>query len=400
MTILIADSFSEAGRAALQQAGHTVVFEPGLKGGALTSALAEHEPNVLIVRSTKVTAEDLDASPDLELIVRAGAGYDTIDVESASRCGIFIANCPGKNAAAVAELAFGLMLSLDRRIPDNVSEAREGRWNKGAFTKAQGVKGRTLGLIGMGNIGKEMAVRARAFGMHVIAWSRSLTDEAAAEMGICREVNPIDVARESDVISVHVAATPETQGLIGQDFMAAMRPGSLLINTARASVMDEAAVAKAMDEKNIRVATDVPADEPAGKEGEWLHPLVGHPNFYITHHIGASTDQATVAIGDEAVRVVLTYADTGLVENCVNLADQSPATHLLTVRHLDKVGVLASVLDAAREADWNVQEMENLIFAGAEAACARIRFDGRPDAEALRRINEQPDVLNATIIAL
>ena len=292
------------------------------------------------------------------------------------------------------------MLSLDRRIPDNVSKARGGRWNKGAFTKAQGVKGRTLGLIGMGSIGREMAVRGRAFGMHVIAWSRSLTDEAAAEMGIRREVRPIDVAREADVISVHVAATPETKGLIGEDFLAEMRPGTLLINTARASVMDEAAVAKAMDEKNIRVATDVPADEPAGKEGEWLHPLAGHPNFYITHHIGASTDQATEAIGDEAVRVVLTYADTGQVENCVNLADQSPATHLLTVRHLDKVGVLAGVLDAAREAGWNVQEMENLIFAGAEAACARIRFDGRPDPEALLRINEQPDVLNATIIAL
>ena len=400
MTILIADSFSEAGRAALKQTGHTVVFEPGLKGGALTRVLAEHEPDVLVVRSTKVTGEDLDASPDLELIVRAGAGYDTIDVEGASRRGIFVANCPGKNAAAVAELAFGLMLSLDRRIPDNVSKAREGRWNKGAFTKAQGVKGRTLGLIGMGSIGREMAVRGRAFGMHVIAWSRSLTDEAAAEMGIRREVRPIDVAREADVISVHVAATPETKGLIGEDFLAEMRPGTLLINTARASVMDEAAVAKAMDEKNIRVATDVPADEPAGKEGEWRHPLAGHPNFYITHHIGASTDQATEAIGDEAVRVVLTYADTGQVENCVNLADQSPATHLLTVRHLDKVGVLAGVLDAAREAGWNVQEMENLIFAGAEAACARIRFDGRPDPEALLRINEQPDVLHATIIAL
>ena len=210
MTILIADSFSEAGRAALEQAGHAVVFEPGLKGGALTSTLAEHEPDILIVRSTKVTEEDLDASPDLELIVRAGAGYDTIDVEGASRRGIFVANCPGKNAAAVAELAFGLMLSLDRRIPDNVSEAREGRWYKGVFTKAAGVKGRTLGLIGMGNIGREMAIRARAFGMHVIAWSRSLTDEAAAEMGVRREASPIDVARESDVISVHVAATPET----------------------------------------------------------------------------------------------------------------------------------------------------------------------------------------------
>ena len=400
MTILIADSFSEAGQEAFGEAGHAVVFEPSLKGGALSSALAEHEPDVLIVRSTMVTAEDLDSSPDLELIVRAGAGYDTIDVEGASRRGIFVANCPGKNAAAVAELAFGLILSLDRRIPDNVSEAREGRWNKGVFTKAAGVKGRTLGLIGMGNIGREMAVRARAFGMHVIAWSRSLTDETAAELGIRRELNPVDVASEADVISVHVAAAAETQGLIGEEFVGAMRPGTLLINTARASVMDEAAVAKAMDEKGIRVATDVPADEPAGKDGEWVHPLAGHSNFYITHHIGASTEQASMAIGDEAVRVVLTYADSGHVENCVNLAVHSPATHLLTVRHLDKVGVLAGVLDVVREANWNVQEMENLIFAGAEAACARIRFDGRPDHNTLGRIEAIPDVLNATVIQL
>ncbi len=400
MTILIADLFSEAGREAFKEAGHVVVFDPSLKGGALTSALAEHEPDVLIVRSTKVTAQDLDASPDLELIVRAGAGYDTIDVEGASRRGIFVANCPGKNAAAVAELAFGLILSLDRRIPDNVSEARDGNWKKGDFSKAAGVKGRTLGLIGMGSIGREMAVRARAFGMNVIAWSRSLTDEDAAMLGIRREASPIDVAAESDVISVHVAGTPETHNLIGEEFLTAMQPGALLINTARSSVMDEAAVTKAMDEKGIRVATDVPADEPAGSDGEWQHPLARHPNFYITHHIGASTEQASEAIGDEAVRVVLTYADTGRVENCVNLADHSPATHLLTVRHLDRVGVLAGVLDVAREANWNVQEMENLIFAGAEAACARIRFDGRPDTETLRRINDVPDVLNATVIQL
>jgi D-3-phosphoglycerate dehydrogenase len=179
-----------------------------------------------------------------------------------------------------------------------------------------------------------------------------------------------------------------------------MKPGACLINTARASVMDEAAVAKAMDEKGIRVATDVPEGEPAAKEGEWQHPLAGHPNFYVTHHIGASTEQATEAIGDEAVRIVLAYAETGRVPNCVNLAEHTPATHLLTVRHRDKVGVLAGVLDEMREAGWNIQEMENLVFAGAEAACARIRFDGHPDPETVRRIGEQPEVLNATVIAL
>ena len=400
MTVLIADAFSEAGLQRLRDAGHHVVYEPALKEGAFTEALARHAPAVLVVRSTKVTAADLDASPALELIVRAGAGYDTIDVEGASRRGIFVANCPGKNAAAVAELAFGLLLALDRRLPENVQQAREGRWNKAGFSAAQGVKGRTLGLVGLGNIGQEMATRAKAFGMEVVAWSRSLTDEAARALGVARAETPEDVARQADVVSLHVASTPETKHLVDAAFVAAMKPGAALINTARASVVDEAAVARALDEKGLRYATDVPAGEPAAKEGEWEHPLAGHPGVYVSHHIGASTEQATEAIGDEAVRVVLTYAESGRVPNCVNLAEQTPATHLLTVRHRDKVGVLAGVLDVMREAGWNIQEMENLVFAGAEAACARIRFDGRPDPGPLDRINGQPDVLNATIIEL
>ncbi len=400
MKVLIADSFSDLGTERLREAGHALTVDPSLKGSALTQALAEHEPQVLVVRSTKVTAADFDADPELELIVRAGAGYDTIDVEGASQRGIFVANCPGKNATAVAELAFGLILSLDRQIPDNVSEARQGRWNKGAFSEAYGIKGSTLGLIGLGSIGQEMIPRAKAFGMRVAAWSRSLTDESAAELGVARMETPEEVAAVADVVSVHVASTPETEGLIDRAFFEAMQNDAFLINTSRAPVVDEEAARWAMDEKNIRFGTDVPAGEPADKKGAFEHPLMTHPNFYVTHHIGASTDQATEAIGNEAVRVVLTYAESGRVPNCVNLAEQSPARHLLTVRHRDRVGVLAKVLDVVSEAGWNVQEMENLVFAGAEAACARIRFDGRPNADTLQTIRDQGDVLAATIIAL
>jgi D-3-phosphoglycerate dehydrogenase len=374
MNVLIADSFSDLGIERLRKAGHAVTVEVGLKGDALTEALARHAPQVLVVRSTKVTAADFDADPELELIVRAGAGYDTIDVEGASQRGIFVANCPGKNATAVAELAFGLILSLDRQIPDNVAEARQGRWNKGAFSEA--------------------------FGMRVAAWSRSLTDEAAAELGVARMGTPEEVAAVADVGSVHVASTPQTEGLIDRAFFEAMQDDAFLINTSRASVVDEEAAQWAMDEKNLRFATDVPAGEPAGKEGTFEHPLLGHPNFYVTHHIGASTEQATEAIGNEAVRVVTAYAETGRVPNCVNLAEQSPATHLLTVRHRDRVGVLAQVLDAVSEAGWNVQEMENLIFAGAEAACARIRFDGDANDATLEAIRGQGDVLAASVIEL
>jgi D-3-phosphoglycerate dehydrogenase len=400
MTVLIADSFSELGAQRLRDAGHTVVADASLKGSALTQALGEHEPHVLIVRSTKVTATDLDADPNLELIVRAGAGYDTIDVAGASERGIFVANCPGKNATAVAELAFGLILSLDRRIPDNVAEARAGRWNKGAYSKASGVKGTTLGLVGLGSIGQEMIPRAKAFGMKVVAWSRSLTDEIAANLGVTRLGSPEEVAAAADAVSVHVASTPDTEGLIGRSFFERMRDGAFLVNTSRAAVVDEVAAGWAIAEKNIRFATDVPGGEPAAKQDDFEHPLVEQPNFYVTHHIGASTDQATEAIGQEAVRVVMTYADTGRVPNCVNLAEQSPATHLLTVRHRDRVGVLAGVLNAMSEAGGNVQEMENLIFAGAEAACARIRFDGRPNPETLQAISDQDHVIATTVIAL
>lgn len=400
MKILIADKFSSEAEDILQADGHILRIDPSLSGGALTAAIAEFEPVALVVRSTKVTTADLDAGNSLELIVRAGAGVDTIDVEGAARRGIFVANCPGMNAVAVAELALGLILALDRRIPDNVIAARNGRWEKGMYSKAAGLKGRTLGLVGMGNIGREVAARAKACGMEVIAWSRSLTDDRAAMLGIRRVNTPLDVAEQADVISLHVASTPDTRNLVNAAFVERMKPGAFLINTARATVVDDEALLKGLNEKDIHYGTDVPSNEPADKSCDFKHPLADHPNVYITHHIGASTDQATAAIGAEALNVLRMYARTGAVLNNVNLATQTPATHLLTVRHRDRVGVLAGVLNEVRIAGWNIQEMENLIFAGNEAACARIRFDGRPSTEALDAIQKVEDVLAATIIAL
>ncbi len=398
MKILIADKLAPEAIGTLERAGHTVHVDAGLKGGALTEAIASFEPTVLVVRSTRVTAADLDASSALELVVRAGAGTDTIDVQGAAHRGIFVSNCPGKNAVAVAELAFGLILSLDRRIPDNVQAAREGKWDKGEFSKAEGLKGRTLGLIGMGSIGTEMVRRAHAFDMQVVAWSRSFTDAAAGDLGVRRAQSPMAVAEQADIISLHVASTADTRHLVDRDFVSSMRPGAFLINTARSTIVDEAAVTDGISEKGIWYATDVPSNEPADKRTSFEHPLAAEPHVYITHHIGASTEEASTAIGEEAIRVITTYADTGRVENCVNIADHSPATHLLTVRHRDRVGVLAGVLNEVRGAQWNVQEMENLIFADAEAACARIRFDGRPDTDTLGRIQKLDDVLAATII--
>jgi D-3-phosphoglycerate dehydrogenase len=400
MTVLVADSVSTVGLDRLADAGHEVSSRPGLAGDALADALAEETPQVLIVRSTKVTPEALDASPALSLIVRAGAGYDTIDVEGASRRGIFVANCPGKNSVAVAELTMGLIVALDRRIPDNVAQARAGRWNKKAFAKADGLKGRTLGIVGLGNIGREVARRARAFDLDVLAWSRSLTPERAEAAGVEPRESVQALAADSDIVTLHVASTPDTRNLADRAFFEALPDGALFVNTTRAAVVDEDALAWAMDEKDVRAGVDVLAGEPSAKEGAFEHPLADHPNLYITHHIGASTQQAQDATALEAARVVNTFSEEGDVPNCVNLATASGATHQITIRHRDKVGVLAGVLDEIRRADWNIQEMSNRIFEGEEAAVASIRFDGVPDDGTLASIRSQDDVLAATLIEL
>src|SRR5437660_7991530 len=225
MHVLIADKFEQSGRDGLQAIGCEVSFQPDLKDDALVTAIAEHQPDVLVVRGTKVTEPMLAAGP-LKLIVRAGAGYNTIDVAAASRRGIYVSNCPGKNSIAVAELAFALILALDRRIADNVIALRAGQWNKKEFSKARGLFGRKLGLIGVGKIGQEMIPRARAFGMPVIAWSTSLTEEKAAELGVVRMDSPLDVARAADIVSVHVALKPDTKMLINEAFFAAMNDGA------------------------------------------------------------------------------------------------------------------------------------------------------------------------------
>src|SRR5881398_3053698 len=164
MKILIADKFEQSGRDGLQALLCEISFQPDLKDEALVEAITKEQPDVLIVRGTKVTEPMLAAGP-LKLVVRAGAGYNTIDVPAASRRGIYVSNCPGKNAIAVAELTLGLILALDRRIPDNVAELRTGHWNKKEFSKARGLYGRSLALLGYGSIGQEVARRAIAFGM-------------------------------------------------------------------------------------------------------------------------------------------------------------------------------------------------------------------------------------------
>jgi len=400
MRILIADKFEDSGRNGLQALGCEVFYQPDLKDEVFVEAIRKERPDVLIVRGTKVTEPMLDAGP-VKLIVRAGAGYNTIDVAAASQRGIYVSNCPGKNSIAVAELAFALILALDRRIPENVITLRRGEWNKKEFSKARGLFGRTLGLIGVGKIGQEMIPRARAFGMPVVAWSRSLTPERAAALEVEYKDSALEVARASDIVSVHLALMPETRGLIGAEFFGAMREGSYFINTARGDVVDQPALVQAMKSRGIRAGLDVFAVEPTTSSGDFRDEIVKEANLYGTHHIGASTDQAQEAIAAETVRIVQEFKETGKVPNVVNLARKTPATHRLVVRHLDRPGVLASVLDAIKAEQINVQEMENTVFEGAAAAVARINLDNAPSQEMLKRMRtESADIIELDLIEL
>ncbi|HEX8845351.1 MAG TPA: 3-phosphoglycerate dehydrogenase family protein, partial [Pyrinomonadaceae bacterium] len=377
-----------------------VTFQPDLKDEALVEAIRTLKPDVLVVRSTKVT-EPMLAAGALKLVVRAGAGYNTIDVGAASRRGIYVSNCPGKNSIAVAELAFALVLALDRRVADNVIALRRGEWNKKEFSKARGLYGRTLGLIGTGQIGQEMIPRARAFGMKTIAWSRSLTPERAASLGVERLDTPQEVARVADVVSVHLALKPETRSIVGADVFNSMKEGAIFINTSRGEVVDQGALTHALRTRRIRAGLDVFASEPTSATGEFTDEIAKEENLYGTHHIGASTDQAQEAIAAETVRIIQSFKETGRVPNVVNLAERTPATHTLVVRHQDRPGVLAHVLDAVRGANINVQEMENIIFEGSEAAVARINLEAAPPTETIERLRaENPDILELNLLEI
>jgi D-3-phosphoglycerate dehydrogenase len=416
MKVLVADSFEKSGLDGLRAAGCDVVYEPDAKDDVLTEAVRSSGANVLVVRSTKVTASMLDAGR-LSLIVRAGAGYNTIDVAAASRRGIYVSNCPGKNAIAVAELTFGLILALDRRIPDNVAELRAGKWNKKTYSKARGLRGQTLGVLGIGAIAQEVIRRAAAFGLDVIVWSRRfagearpMSDEEARTLGLEAEARlvrielgptPAAVAAHADILSVHLAFGPDSKGLVSRDVLARLKPGAMVINTARAEIVDQPALLEAAREKGLRLGLDVFANEPATASGDFTDDLVTLPGVYGTHHIGASTDQAQEAIAAETVRIVRSFKETGKVPNVVNLALRTPATHTLVVRHRDRPGVLAHVFDHLREANLNVQETENIVFAGAEAAVARINLDGPPAASLCDKIKSgNADVLDLQVVTL
>ncbi|MBL8763824.1 MAG: hypothetical protein JNM07_06105 [Phycisphaerae bacterium] len=329
MKILIADAFEKTGIDSLKALGCEVVCTPDAGMEGIPSALAAHRPAALIVRSTKVPATSVKAAADagVRIIVRAGAGVDNIDIGAASGVGIRVCNCPGMNAVAVAELTMGLLLSCDRRIPDQTLEARQGRWNKKEYSsRARGLKGSTLGVIGAGAIGRAVVKRAVAFEMRVLVWSRSITAEHAGDLGAEWGGNDtpalLDLASRCDAVTIHLPLAHDTKGLLGPAFIDRLRPGTYVINTSRGGVIDETSLREAVRSKGLRVGLDVYESQPGSSQtapGEWASETARlGPGVYATHHVGASTEQAQDAIAREVVRIIGEYRRTGRVENCVN----------------------------------------------------------------------------------
>ncbi|PCJ57799.1 MAG: hypothetical protein COA79_15050 [Planctomycetota bacterium] len=397
MKILLADKFQEAYLDVLQKSGHEIELKPNLGADDLPNEIQGYE--CLIVRSTKVTKATIDASDELNLIIRAGAGVNTIDINEAANKGIFVCNTPGKNAIAVAELAFGLLLSIDRKIADNVSDLKNGQWNKKKYSKAEGVFGKTVGIVGLGDIGLAFAERANAFGMQVLTVAKQRdpdTEKRLEEINVEYCDSQKELLEKSDVVSLHVPANDQTKGMVNSDFISSMKENSILINTSRGTVVEDAALLDGLNNKGIWAGLDVYNDEPSGSAGDFSTEISQHSNVYGTHHIGASTEQAQNAIAEEVVEVLNKF-ENGVVLHSVNMQKSPEVSYTISVRHFDKVGVLANVLNQLKADDINIGHMENKIFEGAVAACATLHANKCPNEEIIKKLNEIEEVIQVSI---
>ncbi|MDQ6641458.1 MAG: NAD(P)-binding domain-containing protein [Actinomycetota bacterium] len=401
MHLLFADSVPDRTIADLESRGHRCVAEPGLNAKELPGRIAGFD--VLVVRSTKVSGKVFEAADRLALVIRAGAGTNTIDVGAAADRGVLVANVPGRNSAAVAELTLGLLLAIDRRIADNVADLRQGRWNKKTYGKAHGLLGSTLGIIGLGSVGLCVAERAAAFGVDVQTLARSdrspETTTRAEALGITLRDSIPELVSTSDIVSLHIPSNAETRHLVDEDFLGRMRPGAILINTSRGDIVEEAALLKALDAGAVRAGLDVFADEPSSGIAEWTSALAQHPAVVATHHIGASTRQAQLAVAAGVVEIVDAFT-AGESRGYVNLTPARLGSATLMVRHVDRVGVLARVLDLLSAGGLNVEHMENRIFRGGHAAIASIDVAGQVSDDLLADLGAIPHVLGVSAARL
>jgi D-3-phosphoglycerate dehydrogenase len=284
-----------------------------------------------------------------------------------------------------------------------VADLRDGQWNKGHYSKADGLLGSTMGIIGLGSIGLAVAERAASFGIKLRSVARpersSRTAERADELGITMCESLGELLSTSDIVTLHLPSTDQTRHLVDADFLGHMRPGAILLNTSRGELVDEQALLAALDAGAVRAGLDVYADEPGGSSGAWDSALARHPAVVGTHHIGASTEQAQRAIAAGVAEVVEAFV-AGEARHCVNLEPGRLGSMTLTIRHLDRVGVLAQVLDRLSTAGLNVEQMQNRIFRGGEAAVASIDVAGSPSEALLSELRGIPHVLGVSVVTL
>jgi D-3-phosphoglycerate dehydrogenase len=319
MRILGADRLPERFVEAMRTRGHQCDVDAGLTETSLPGSMGGVD--VLVVRSTRVSASAFAASDSLRLVVRAGSGTNTIDCDEATRTGVLVANVPGRNSVAVAELTMGLLLAVDRAIPDNTSELRAGRWDKQRFgVVGRGLYGRSLGVVGLGSVGLAVAERAAGFGMQLFAQakgSRSAeTSTRMAELGFELVPDLVPLASRVDVLSLHVPLNVETRGMVGAEVLDALQPG-ILLNTSRGDLVDTDALLARLNAGGLSAGLDVFPDEPGSSTAEWHSPLAAHPRVVGTHHIGASTQQAQEAVVDGVEEIIAAF-EMGELVNVVN----------------------------------------------------------------------------------
>jgi D-3-phosphoglycerate dehydrogenase len=398
MRIVVADEMELEPFLDLPLLGVEVSHRPELDAATLPEALDDVQ--VLVVRSTPVTAAAIERSRQLSLIVSAGVEVNMIDLEAASDHGVFVANCRGKNAAAVAELTFALILSLDRQLVDATIDLRAGRWDQQRYLGAPGIEGRRIGIAGLGAVGQRVLSCARAFGMAPHAWSRSLTPAQAARMGVGYCSSLEELASHSDVLTVHLPLRADTRQRIGREVLEALPDGAAFIHTAHPEILDYAALREVGPRKRLRVGLDVYPDEPKEPVSALTEAAFQGGLVYGTPHVAGSTRRADLAVAREVCRIVRAFATEGEVPNAVNSCRNTPARFIVALRMLDRVGVLANALNVIKRHGINVEEITNTVFDGARAACTRLRVSGRPTEACLQEISAFAEVLHVEVFQL
>src|ERR1700758_3543265 len=387
MKVIVADKISERGVELLRSAGWNIVLTTK---DTLNAEIADAD--ALVVRSaTKVTPELLDKAPRLRVVGRAGVGVDNIDLEEATRRGVLVMSTPGGNAVSVAEHTFALLLALARQVPKLDKAMHEGKWEKSSAAGTE-VRGKTLGLVGLGRIGSEVAVRAEAFDMKVLGYDPYISEAAAREVQV--ELVPLErLLAESDFVSLHTALSPATQNMINSRTLAQMKKGARLINAARGELIDEGALAEALKSGKLAgAALDVFVEEPPKNS-----PLVGLPNVICTPHIAGSTAEAQEEVGTQVAVQIRDYLTDGIIRNAVNLPALSADQYRRVRPYLElaeRLGSLVSQATATRP------ERIRIRYAGEVAEVGTHLLRSAVLAGVLNAVlDEKVNVVNAPAVA-